>query len=1516
MLTKENIKDIYMLAPMQEAMYFQSLYQREALTYFEQVSFRQRGILNIRYVRESLDQLLMRYDILRAVFVQKTTDRPLQVILRSRAADFFFEDIRNVPDKERYLAEFREKDRLRAFDLAKDLLMRVAVLQSADEEYEIIWSWHHILMDAWCVEIIQNEFREIYNSLLEGRNPSLPAVRPYRDFIGWLGKQDKAGSSSYWKGYLEGYAEPSKIPGGRLSASAGYDTGRKDLFLDETVTRQVRQLAAGLKVTVNTVLQVLWGILLSKYNDTQDVVFGTIVSGRPPALEGVESMIGLFINTIPVRIRFDGDTCLSDLIRQAQKSSVESEPHQYLPLSEVFSGAGLKTDWLDHLFLFQNFPVTTDTGAAADKPAAEESLRLSGTGASQNFYYDLNVFASLGDRLSLTIKFNRNKYEEGFAGRMLDHYHQLLLQAVSNSGQCVRNMTMLSAEEQRTMLGSLEAVRASYDTSYTVKRLFELTCSGNGDDPAVATEARPFSYREINQRANALAWHLQDEYRIGKGDIVGITAGHSELTIIGLLAILKTGAAFLPLDPACPRDRRNYMLGDASVSLVLTESQWLFDWVDYPGALFALDIQLSQLEDREENPVDLASPEDPAYVLYTSGSTGAPKGVIISNRSFSNYLQWANRFYFDDTKGKPFAFFTPLTFDLTLTSLFTTLLRGDTVLAFPEKDPGLLLTEVFSRPGIRAVKLTPSHISLLKHLPLQKTEIAYAIVGGEALTREQVDTLRNLNKAIRIFNEYGPTEATVGCTIKEIADQTGEITIGRPISNVSVYILDRNGHLVPDGLAGEIAVGGEALALGYMGKPELTAEKFANSSFGTGQRLYRTGDVGRWLPNGELEYLGRKDQQLKIRGYRIEAGELTGLLKTYIAQDVFVTVRQDQSNVKYLVAYYTAPTGIDVAAAKKYMAEKVPDYMIPAYFVRLDEFPLTTNGKVDVRRLPDPLSGNRETKVIAPRTTTEEKLAVIWKEVLSRDTISMEDKFFEIGGHSLNAAQLASRIYKQLEIRIELKDIFEKETIAAIAAWIDGSDKVFFEEIELLAKSDSYELSHAQKRLWIVDQLGKGKQAYNIPETYVFANLNRSAFERTFDTLIERHESLRTTFHYCNGEPRQKIAEPRQRIGESREKTGEPSADNFRVSYEDLRQISDRYELAARMAEEELMIPFDLSAGPLLRVRLLQVEEDRYICFFTLHHIISDGWSTTILLDEFFAIYNAYCRGDEHSLRPLRIQYKDFACWQNRNITKESERYWLEKLEGAEGRVSLPYAGKAEDGDDHAGDMHLFEINETLARAVRELAAKHNTTVSNVILSIYFLLLRQVSDQDDICIGMAHANRDHPDVEQLIGFFVNVLVIRMQFSEDMSLGELVRQVTDNTWESFRYSFYPYELLVEKICRDRYSMRNSFVNVTYSFQNFRDISTGIKAGETGDDVESQNGLKSAFYDFGRRNKTAKGDLHLIVAEKNGIISFLFEYDRSVLNRETILQFEKIMTKLLKTATGEIFNHKKKSQYEVI
>ncbi|MES2732768.1 MAG: amino acid adenylation domain-containing protein, partial [Bacteroidota bacterium] len=772
----------------------------------------------------------------------------------------------------------------------------------------------------------------------------------------------------------------------------------------------------------------------------------------------------------------------------------------------------------------------------------------------------------------LGIRFQPAFYSKGQVQQLGEHFLGLLSSFLNRSSQPLSSFHWLSSAEEERVLAT-ERHHLAQASQQTLVALLEAQVARFPEKEALRFKGVSYTYQQLNTQVNSLACYLQKQHQVQPNEVVGLMVPRSSAMVIAILGILKAGAAFLPIESSLPAKRKQYMLENASVKLLLTESDAMFELADYyTGELMALDIQLADLPVVEANPAPGSGPSDLAYVLYTSGSTGEPKGVEIQHQSIVNYVQWANQHYFQHETGHRFALFTAITFDLTLTSLFSSLLRGDGLLVTEEKPIDELLRELFgSQSTVRALKLTPAHINLLGELGLQSTPIQTVILGGEALHQKQIDILLALNPAMQIFNEYGPTEAAVGCMVKQVGGNEAEITIGKAIEHTSIYIIDAHHVLLPSGVAGEIGVSGAGLAKGYLNQPDTTAEKFVSIRLNQAEetfRLYKTGDLGLVLPNGEIRYLGRKDNQVKIRAFRVELGEIENCLRKHPAiKETVVLDAEDKAQDKFLVAYYIAEEVLLVEELRHHVGAYLPEYMIPAYFVRVEKFPLTAHGKIDRKALPSPMEAlSGRPTYVAPTNVMEANLVRVWEEALDVKEVGIHDNFFGLGGDSLKAIRVANKIQQLVGETVPFTLLFDAptiqrfaaclsvsvqqrlETITDLASFVDGKKGqpgLADFAIEPIAEADHYEVSHAQGRIWLTAQMEEKQIGYNICGARVLPDIQRASLERALQALVERHESLRTVFINLDGRPKQKILPPDAR---------------FKPEYLDLREDDHKQE--------------------------------------------------------------------------------------------------------------------------------------------------------------------------------------------------------------------------------------------------------------------------------------------------------------------------------------------------------------------
>lgn len=1047
----KNVEDFYPLSPMQQGMLFHSLYAPESGMYVEQMSCTLKGALDVTIFREAWQEAVVRHSILRTGFVGQGLKEPVQVVHRRVDLPVEEHDWRSFgsAEQDRRLEVVLETERRRGFDLSDPPLMRLALVQVTDEAYSFVWTYHHILLDGWSMPLLLQEVFASYDAYSRGQVPQLRSPRPFRDYIVWLKRQSMGEAEAFWRRTLEGFTAPTPLVvdlpvGGEADRQEHYD--QQEITLSTRRTAKLQSLAQQHGLTLNTLVQGAWALLLSRYSGEDDVVFGATVSGRPPDLEGSELMVGLFINTLPVRVRVPSDAITATWLKRLQAQQAELRQYEYSPLVEVqgWSDVPRNLPLFESILVFENYPVDTAAGLQRGKIAIQDLRSVEQTN------YPLTVVAGVDEELLLRIVYDRHRFDTGTIERMLGHLRTLLEGMAENPTGQISALRLLTPTEEDVVLSEWNATETAYPRDRCIHELFEAQAARGPDAVAIILENQCLTYGELNARANQLAHRLQT-MDVGPETLAGISVERSLGMVIGLLAILKAGGAYLPLDPAYPRDRLGFMMEDAEVRIVLTQADLrphLEQSTSSASRSFVcFDSGWDQIaQEPVTTPPTNARPENLAYMIYTSGSTGRPKGVLLEHRGLCNLVNaQAKAFNLrSDSRVLQFASFS---FDASVSEVFTALLTGATLCLAQQEtltsQSGLL--QLLRKEAITTVTLPPSVLSLLpaEDLPALETLIS----AGEACSP---DIVARWAPGRRFVNGYGPTEATVGpmlCVIDELSPAASRVPIGRPIDNTQVYLLDRDLQPVPVKVPGELYVGGVGVARGYWRRPMLTADKYLPDPFSDepGARLYKTGDLARFLPDGEVEFLGRIDYQVKVRGFRIELGEVGALLRQHPAlQAAVVLAREDSPGDKRLVAYVVPQDEPppDAGELRDYLAQKLPDYMVPSAFVTLKALPLTPNGKVDRQALPAP-NGRRPDLVgsfVAPRDALEVQLTRLWEDILNVRPIGVKDDFFELGGHSLLALRLMAQIEQRLDRELSLAMLFQEATIEHLATVLREQD--------------------------------------------------------------------------------------------------------------------------------------------------------------------------------------------------------------------------------------------------------------------------------------------------------------------------------------------------------------------------------------------------------------------------------------------------------------------------------------------
>lgn len=1265
------------------------------------------------------------------------------------------------------------------------------------------------------------------------------------------------GEREYWLNKLSGDWEKSIFPPDYKKESAGRETAQETFQFPREISAKLMQAMNGSDSRLLMILAAGLVLLVNKYTGNKDIVVGTSIDKQ--------EIEGEYVNTaLALKLSLEGSMSFKSLLLQTRQTIVEARENQNYPI-EV---------------LPYELNIPGSDNHEADFPLFDIAVLLENI-QDRHYLHDIKInvifsFLRTGDTLVGTVDYNTHLYGKTTIKRIIGFYTDLLSASLAAPNLKIADISLLSGPEKKRLLVDFNNTRADYDSHMPIHELFRRQVEKTPGNTAVleADSLRKLSFRELNENADRLAG-LLIERGVGRGTVVPVMGQRKIEIITGILAILKAGGAYLPIDATSPPDRIKFILRDSSATIILTQrhlidrNKDIFQILEEKNILTFDEESIYRGESIETG--NDSRPIDPAYVIYTSGSTGIPKGVLISHRSVVNYIAWAAKTYVRD-EPLNFPLYSSISFDMTVTSLFTPLLTGSTLVLYGGDYGQFLLEKIIEENKVGVVKVTPSHLKLIRGRDLRGTEeskIKRFIVGGEEFDIQLAEDIHaRFGGNVEFYNEYGPTEATVGCMIHKFVPGKSTrrtVPIGVPADNTEIYLLDKNLDPVPPGIAGEIYIAGDGIALGYLNRPELTDERFTNNPFTQGRRMYGSGDLGRLLHDGEIEFLGRVDNQLKIRGFRIEPGEIENqLLMEDNIKEAVVIPMEDAGMDIYLCAYIvpSGPHSPDTAGAvnipglRESLSQRLPDYMIPSFFVQLKEIPLTHNGKIDKRALPAPEVTVTE-EHIAPRNEMEEKLAEIWSGVLEieKETIGIDLNFFEVGGHSLRATILETRIHKELNARVPLITIFEKPTIRGLAEYLNGVREETFLSIPASEKKEYYVLSSAQKRLYISQQLGTGNTLYNVRQVVPLgSDVEKEKLEKTFAKMIHRHESLRTSFDVIGTEAVQRVWE----------------TVDFAIEYYE--EKSGEKQLGEII--EDFVRPFDFARAPLLRTGLIKTVDRKYLLLFDMHHIVTDAKSLEILKDEFAALYS----GEE--LEPLRLQYRDFAEWQNGNGQQErmelQEQYWLSLFSGELPSLNLPTDFERSAVKSFEGDSLNFVLDADETRTLRELAEEQGATNYMSMFAVFGVLISKLCGQENIAVGMPVEGRRHADLEGIVGMFINTLPIRSFPTEDKPFKDFLMEVKHHVLEALENQDYQLEELVEKLSVKRDLSRNPLVDVVFNFIDRRE-----EVGSVPKTSESNS--------YGFRTRTSTFDIVLTVDDLGEILQAAFIYSSKLFRKETISRF---------------------------
>ena len=1342
--------------------------------------------------------------------------------------------------REVQVRRLREQEVHRPFNLAQGPLMRAWVLEVEEEEQVLLLTLHHIISDGWSSEVMWRELTSLYQASVRRETISWPPLPiQYADFAVWQ-RQWLRGTVldqhlAYWRTQLEGIS-PLELPTDRPRPPIKtYRGAIQSLQLPVSLQEELSSLSQREQVTLFMLLLAAFQVLLARYSGQEDIAVGTPIANRTSS--ELEGLIGFFVNTLVLRARVQDHLSFIDLLKQVREVALGAYTHQDVPFEYLVEALRPERDLSRSPFfqiMFhlqqQDSNMSQSVTLTRRSQGQERQQRSSTVHTTTKFDLTLNVMSN-SQGLLCVAEYNTDLFDATTIQRMMAHWKVLLEGIVAAPDMPLTTLSLLTEEERQCLVKGHDTLMMPVTSC--LHGLFERQVALTPDAIALVFEDEQLTYEQLNVHSNQLA-HVLHGMEVQPEELIGICLERSLWLPIAILGILKAGGAYVPLDPSYPSERLAFMLMDAHINKVVTVQKLskALTMLNEHLTTITFDSDELWLAEQERTSIGRAMQVDQlAYVIYTSGSTGIPKGVLVSHANVVRLFSLTQDSFQLQAKDV-WALFHSSSFDFSVWELWGALLYGARLVIVPywvSRSPTTFASLLY-RQMVTILNQTPSAF-----YPLMQTEafraaarasIRLVIFGGEALEVAKLQSWSRLygDQHPRLVNMYGITETTVHVTSHFITQEEMETSrhsmIGVGIADLQLYVLDRQQRVVPGGVAGELYVGGRGVARGYLGRVELTSERFVPDPYSgqAGARLYRTGDRVKVRADGALEYLGRVDHQVKIRGYRIELGEIEQVLRGHNeVGECVVMVREKEESGLQLLGYVEpakAGKGLEIGALRRYLQERLPEYMIPGQIIVLEHLPLSPNGKLDRRALlaPEVSSSEARDVIVAARTPVEEAIAEFWREVLGSEQVDIHENFFALGGHSLLAAQVMSRVQAVFQIGLGVRNLFEAPTVAGLAQRVEqllltgkGVEKP---PLVPVPRNGDLPLSFAQQRLWLIDQVEPGNTAYIIVNTRrLHGFVNTSALERSFEALVQRHESLRTTFHIYEGEPVQCIHPAGAHCL--------PVIDICGLAPEIAG--AERRRLMVQLAQ----YPFDLSHGPLLRTWLLHVEAEEYLVLLTMHHIISDGWSNEILFREMATLYRAFNAGQPSPLRPLPVQYADYAVWQRqwlRGAVLEAHlSYWLRQLSGMQPLI-LPTDRSSSSTQGLRGSIRSFVLSRELSRALIALGRQEGTTLFMTLLAAFQVLFFCYSGQQDIIVGADIAGRNQVETESLIGFFINLLLLRINLTGTPSFREVLRREREIVLQAYTYQDMPYDLLVEKLVNRQGISNSSLIQALFVMQN--------------------------------------------------------------------------------------------------
>ena len=1459
----------YPLASPQKRMYFLNKFEGESTNYNNLTVIELEGEIDINKVEGIFKKLVARHEAFRTGF-EIVEEEPMQKIYDE--IDFKME---YSEAKEEETGEII-KAFSRPFNLSKAPLLRVGLIRISDNKHILMVDMHHIISDGVSIAILIGEFARIY------MGEKLPELRiQYKDYAIWqregLESEEIKKQEKYWLERFSGDIPVLNMPiDYKRPAVQNFQGNSIDFNISKELKEKIHKLAKENETTLYMVLLTAYNILLSKYTGGEDIVIGSPIAGRPNA--DLKNVVGMFVNVLALRNNPEGDKTIEEFLDKVKENCLRAYDNQNYQYEELIERLNIPRDpsrnsLFDVVFVLQNMDIK-------EVDLKHAKAIISSKYRQKTSKFDLTLLATeTNEGIHINIEYATSLFKEATIKRLGRYFIDIVEEMVENPNKKLNEVDILKDEEKKVILHNFNDTAVKYDEDKTIVELFEEQVERTSEKIAIETEGKGLTYNELNQRTNIIGRLLRSK-GVKPDNIVGIMLDRSVDMITAIIGVLKSGGAYLPIDPEYPIKRIKYIIEDSDIDILITKRDLIKQSNLTKEIISIEDISIKDKDTSNLKIINKAT--DLAYVIYTSGSTGNPKGVMIEHKSLINTINWMQRKYPLENKDIILQN-TTFTFDVSVWELLWWSIYGGSVYLLEpnqEKEPNKIL-EVIQKKKITIMHFVPSMLSaFLKYVEQvnmnnKEIKLRQVFTSGEALQINHVEEFYRYFYNVKLSNLYGPTEATIyssyyDCENKEYLKP---IPIGKPIDNIKLFILDKNRNLQPIGVVGELYIAGDGLGRGYINKPELTAEKFVENPFKKGERMYKTGDLARWLPDGNIEYLGRIDHQVKIRGYRIELGEIENIItKQKGVKGVVVLSRKDKIEMDYLCAYIEKEAYITIESIKGEIRKELPEYMIPSVFIEVNEIPLTSNGKIDRKSLLKiEAKITKDKKYEGPSNETEARLVKLWEDLLDIEKIGVCDNFFDLGGHSLRATILSGRIQRELDVEITVRDIFNYPNIRELSKYIKESTHRKYEKLKPLKKNESYPVSSAQRRIYAIQMIDKENTIYNMPLALeLTGKVDRERIEKAIEKLVVKHEALRTSFHLDGEEIVQKIEE------------------KVKVELDYAR--AEEKEAIDKIIRDWIK-PFRLEKAPLIRGGIIEAKNS-YILMLDMHHIISDGTTIGILAEDFVKVYEGI------KLDREVVQYKEYAVWEKKQkengVWDKQKEYWKKEYEGEIPVLELPLDGRRSGIGDDAGSRISFEIEEETTKGLKERMSDIDGTLYMGLMAAISILMSKYSGLEDIIIGMPIAGRRHPQMEKVAGMFVNTLAIRTYPESHKPIAQYLEETKQKLLMAYENQEYPYEELVQEVGVKRDLSRNPLFDVMLALQNMNSKEVNLK------DVKIKH--------YKTESDISKFDIALSVTEDKGKLLCEIEYKDKLFKKDTIeaiaKHYKKILQEIIEKKEGRI------------